>query len=131
MATIKKNQKLCWNCDGEVDKDAIVCLFCGADLSEQTVAMAPTYKTTAPLHEEEKALPPLSSEAPAAVQTKEESSSFVAMFFLLPGLVFFLFSLLLAFFSSDGTLVLKWNSSIWYVYSIAALPLVYFGYRLL
>lgn len=31
----KKRQKLCYNCEGEVDLDVIVCPFCAADLREE------------------------------------------------------------------------------------------------
>lgn len=31
----KKRQKLCCNCDGEIDLDVIVCPYCAADLREE------------------------------------------------------------------------------------------------
>ena len=31
----KKRQKLCQNCEGEIDVDVIVCPFCAADLREE------------------------------------------------------------------------------------------------
>lgn len=132
MATMKKNQKLCWNCEGEVDKDAIVCLFCGADLSaEASIPVAPLYRAM-PLAEEPRGEPPakvLTKEAVAP--TESAPSSPVALFFLLPGAIFLLFSLLLVFFSADGVLTLQWSSRTWYLYFAASLPLFYFGYRLL
>lgn len=131
MATIKKNQKLCWNCEGEVDKDAIVCLFCGADLSVSvdTPASSPYKTVLAP--ETKEPSPSAAVKEEVMEKPQEESSSLIAMLFLLPGIVFLLFALLLVFFASDGSLILRWNSNTWYLYALAALPLFYFGYRLL
>lgn len=40
----KKRQKLCYNCEGEVDLDVIVCPFCAADLRvEKPEVQRPTY----------------------------------------------------------------------------------------
>jgi len=36
----KKRQKLCYNCEGEVDLDVIVCPFCAADLRAEKPEMA-------------------------------------------------------------------------------------------
>ncbi len=129
MATIKKNQKLCWNCEGEVDKDAIVCLFCGSDLSinVESPVSSPYKKSLIP---EEIYPESIVKEAPIE-KPREESSSLIAMLFLLPAIVFFLFALLIVFFSSNGTLLLRWESETWYLYVATSLPLFYFGYRLL
>lgn len=125
MASLKKNQKLCWNCEGEVDKDAIVCLFCGADLSEQGDIPPPSpYRAIA-------ATLPDEAQSKEKAPTKEEGTSAIALFFLLPGIIFLLFSLLLVFFSTDGILTFQWHSRTWYLYFITSLPLFYFGYRLL
>ena len=129
MATIKKNQKLCWNCEGEVDKDAIVCLFCGSDLSINVESpVSSPYKKS--LIAEQIYPESIVKEAPIE-KPREESSSLIAMLFLLPAIVFFLFALLLVFFSFNGTLLLRWESKTWYLYVATSLPLFYFGYRLL
>lgn len=39
--------------------------------------------------------------------------------------------LLLFFFSSGGKLSLEWNAKYWFIYCIAAMPIVYFGWRML
>ena len=40
----KKRQKLCYNCEGEVDLDVIVCPFCAADLRiEKPEVQRPAY----------------------------------------------------------------------------------------
>ena len=132
MATMKKNQKLCWNCEGEVDKDAIVCLFCGADLSAQpSVPVTPPYRAAALSEEMPEESSPKVHAKEAVAPVENTPSSPVALFFLLPGAIFLLFSLLLVFFSSDGVLTLQWSSRTWYLYFVASLPLFYFGYRLL
>lgn len=50
---------------------------------------------------------------------------------LLPGAVFFVFGLILLFFSHDGVFVLRWNSAFWPFYLLLSLPLLYFGWRAL
>lgn len=43
----KKRQKLCYNCEGEVDLDVIVCPFCAADLRvERPEMQRPAYDPT-------------------------------------------------------------------------------------
>ncbi len=50
---------------------------------------------------------------------------------LLFGLVFFLFGMMLLFFSHEGYLTLRWSSDSWYLYMGMSLPLVFAGWRLL
>jgi len=58
-------------------------------------------------------------------------SELVALFLLLPGVVFFLFGLALVLFSHDGVLSLSWNQQSAYFYFFGAVPLVYLGWRAL
>ena len=50
---------------------------------------------------------------------------------LLPGIVLFLFGLMLVAFSSQGVLTLEWSAKYWFVYLLLAAPLLYFGWRIL
>lgn len=52
----KKRQKLCYNCEGEVDLDVIVCPFCAADLrSEKPEQQNPPYPPSAPMKQHDHA----------------------------------------------------------------------------
>src|SRR5579872_998988 len=44
----KKRQKICSNCDGEIDLDVIVCPYCAADLREEKPEQQrPVFNTSA------------------------------------------------------------------------------------
>ena len=58
-----------------------------------------------------------------------ERKDMVALLLLLPGVVLFLFGLLLVFFSKEGTLTLHWSKNLAYFYFLGALPLLYLGWR--
>ncbi len=130
MATIKKTQKLCWNCEGEVDRESIVCLFCGSNLSINTENIVPSAYNKKTLTSEEINTGPIVKES-SIENPREEECSLIAMIFLLPAIVFFMFALLLLFFSSNDVLLLRWEAHTWYLYIIISLPLFYFSYRLL
>lgn len=124
----KKNKKLCPHCEGEIDKDAIYCLYCGTELGsqnfesppqEQTQIPAPPYRTSARVEEKVEEHPE---------ETQEPTLSFAL---LLVGSLLFVFALFLLFFSTDGQLTLKWDASYWFVYLLVAVPLFFFGLRLL
>lgn len=57
---------------------------------------------------------------------KKEMSIFLL---LLPGIVFFLFGLILLLFSEGGVLTLSWNQNLALFYFLASLPLMYIGWR--
>ncbi len=117
------NQKLCWNCDALVDKDAIVCLFCGSDLSHQATEPEPVWRQP-----KEQPRP----QEQVVEQAKDRSDgALVSMLFLLPGIVFFFFSLMLVFFAEGSSLTLRWDAHYWYFWLIASGPLLFFGYKLL
>jgi hypothetical protein len=47
------------------------------------------------------------------------------------GVNLFIFSLFLLFFSTNGELFLKWDTSLWYLYTLVGLSLAFGGWRLL
>lgn len=74
----------------------------------------------------------------ASQKNEEEGSSshtdkngMIALLLLLPGVVFFLFGLILILFSNNGVLTLQWNQSFAYFYFLGALPLLILGWKAL
>ncbi len=59
----------------------------------------------------------------------EDKSSFWPLFFLSVGANLLMLGLLQLFFSEGGVLKLEWNSSYWFVYCLAAAPLVLLGFK--
>ncbi len=150
----KKRQKMCYNCEGEVDLDVIVCPFCAADLrAEKPEQQYPAYNPAssvkalnpAPVNTQtSKSLyPPAQAaeeEAPQeqeAVLPMEEASESEGKTMIGPtillalGVQLALFGLMMALFSSKGVFVLKWDARLWFLYLLASAPLIIFGYRAL
>lgn len=50
---------------------------------------------------------------------------------LLVGSTFFLFSLALFFFSTEGSLTLEWNGGNWYIFFALSVPMLLFGWKYL
>ncbi len=124
----KKRQKLCYNCEGEVDLDVIVCPYCAADLRiekpVQQRALPPInppslYPQT---HETEELLQ-------ENVSTPQSNSTVVSHMLLAFGAQLFMVGLLLLLFSHHGLLILKLNARYWLFYIVASMPLLIFGYR--
>ena len=150
----KKRQKLCYNCEGEVDLDVIVCPFCAADLREekpelQKSSFSPSTASVKQLNTEQ-SLYPLSysriaepekivhsSEPIAASMLQEEveeqpktmQTALMALAPLILGIHLFLWGVLLVLFSDRGTMILKWDARFWFAYVLASIPLLLFGYR--
>ena len=136
----KKRQKLCYNCEGEIDLDVIVCPFCAADLREEKPTLrspmqqmsSSLYPSPYPVREEEPreaALPPR-QEAEAPVEAEEKSSGVVGSILLFSiGATLFLLGLLLVLFSHNGSVTLKWDARLWFLYLFASIPFLVFGYR--
>lgn len=66
----------------------------------------------------------------APVQTKS-TSPLLPMFLLIPGVFFLLFGMIMFLFSREGVLSLSWDAHYWFIYLGGALPLLYYGWRLL
>lgn len=133
------NKKLCWNCDGCVSLHLTECPYCQADLSRSEEEMK---RGGAP---REEAIPPppyagqyLAKEVDAVHREQEETPEepsnkreLVAFLLLLPGIAFLLFGAILLLFSKEGHLTLEWKESFSYFYFLGAVPLLFFGWRIL
>ena len=147
-----KKTKLCWNCEGVVDRSSENCIYCGVylhpekeDIQEDQVdsATAPLY--TPVEHEDEDYEPHYHTEEDEKIvyeeihaeKNRQGTSSedirgvILPLAFLLAGSIFLLFGLILYFFSKDGVFVLKWNANYWFIYLLVAIPLLYIGWRTL
>lgn len=148
----KKRQKICYNCDGEIDLDVIVCPYCAADLREEkpeqqhpaynpassVKAMNSTHsQTMQSLYPQQKSLK-IEEEEPSIQQSaieeneasEEKEKNIIGPTILLTlGAQLLLFGLMMALFSHKGAFVLKWDARLWFLYVFASVPLLIFGYR--
>lgn len=143
----KKRQKLCHNCEGEIDLDVIVCPFCAADLREEKPeqAYSPFVTTSSVLSQKESVqslYPNMNldidaqedsedgsfSESPKIEEDKKAGVVLPIMLFTL-GAQLFVLSLLMALFSSKGVIILKWDARFWFFYLFASVPFLIFGYK--
>lgn len=145
----KKRQKLCYNCEGEVDLDVIFCPFCGADLMEEkevemvqeendedvrsmsskesiTSLYPPLYQ---PENEDESPSP--GSPEPEKEADKPKKETFFSLFFLTLGAWLFLLGILLFIFSENGEVLLRLNAKSWLIYLLFSFPLLFFGAKFL
>lgn len=149
----KKRQKLCHNCEGEIDLDVIVCPFCAADLREEKPEQGrfgfnAVQKLTQDRETSQSLYPPqfplkspesVPSEAPptpvhAQIALPEEEPSkniFGPTILFTLGVQLFLLGLLMLLFSHKGMVVLRWDASWWFLYCLGGAPFLYFGYRAL
>ena len=144
----KKRMKLCGNCDGMVDLEVIICPYCGGDVSEMAeefvekeehgrkeLSLDETLSSLYPppyepkVFEEEVAYKQEEREIPKEIP-KEKSFIFPFLIFSL-GINFSLFGLFLIFFSKNGELFLRWNTTFWFLYVILGVGLVFIGNKLL
>jgi hypothetical protein len=155
----KKRQKLCQNCEGDIDLDVIVCPYCAADLREEKPeergekerlsylnpraavlpgeqAMSHSLYPTQVAPERETVIPERRSASREEANLVEETVENEPIQHLIwPILLFavgvqlFMLGLLLFLFSSHGVLVLKWDARLWFLYLFAATPFLVFGYR--
>ena len=125
--TTTKETKLCWNCEGVVDRSSENCIYCGVYLHPEKEDLQEEQKdvSTAPLYtpqdqEDEDYEPHYQSEDDQKIiyeeinaeEAKKDASSedirgvILPHVFLLAGSVFMLFGLILYFFSKDRVVVL-------------------------
>jgi hypothetical protein len=124
----KKNKKLCPHCEGEIDKDALYCLYCGADLGSN-LTLTPKDEIPQPLY---RSMHQESYEESAIDDDKQEESALnFSMPVILSATLLIVFGLFLLIFSTDGTLTLTWDASFWFVYLLVGFPLLAFGWKLL
>jgi hypothetical protein len=156
----KPKKKMCWNCEGRVTFQDENCPYCGVYLSplnegateDKEDLFAPPYRMGGIEEEEEQAVPLAPYTAPqeavavaipkqAIEENHHESTgpflsadikaAVLPLIFLLGGSVCFLFGIALLLFSQHGTLTLQWSGDYWFVYFIAALPMLLFGWKYL
>lgn len=149
MGNKQAKTRLCWNCEGNVLISQEVCPFCGvsvvpASLDERS-SFAPSYRISG---HSDSAVPDSSyamhldstkgaNEGPSEREDDIETTAayhdfkqmLMAAIALLSGSIFLLFSLVLLLFSSQGTLTLQWDATLWFVYGGFALLLLFFGWR--
>ena len=149
----KKRQKLCYNCEGEIDLEIIVCPFCAADLRaekfEPSQPVSHSFELPGKLHNHQTSQslypPPFASRLEVAneafmeekiLSQPEDSDApenpsrviFPTILFTL-GIQLFLLGMFILLFSHKGVVLLKWDGTFWFFYVLAACPLLYFGYR--
>jgi hypothetical protein len=154
----KKRQKLCYNCEGEIDLDVIVCPFCAADLREEKPeqmraayhpfggtgkgqnnetsqslyppAFPPAAPKTESLAEELVVAEEVDSEPEEEKFSSEKLSRVIRPTILFTlGIQLFLLGMFILLFSHKGVVILKWDGTFWFFYVLASFPLLYFGYR--
>jgi hypothetical protein len=147
----KKRQKLCCNCDGEIDLDVIVCPYCAADLREEkpeqrTLPASGTvrpliggqqmsqslYPSSHNIQEPAETPPiaePLAAQAVAAPQEEKTSRVIGPILLFAAGVQLFMLAFLLVLFSHNGVLTLQWDARLWFLYLFASIPFLVFGYR--
>lgn len=142
----KKRQKMCYNCEGAIDLDVIVCPYCAADLREekpeqQTPGYNPknilkNLNTQQSLYPTQK--PPERVEPNEDIQEEEIETSapeedrkeiWGPTVLMTLGAQLLLFGLLMLVFSDQGVMVLKWDARLWYAYVLASIPLLIFGVK--
>ena len=143
----KKRQKLCHNCEGEIDLEVIVCPFCAADLREEKPEQSySSFVTTSSVLSQKESIQSLypnmpldeesgeeefSQDPSLNAKTEEEKKAGVVlptMLFTL-GAQLFVLSLLMALFSHKGVIVLKWDARFWFFYLFGSIPFLVFGYK--
>ncbi len=128
---------MCYNCEGEVDLEVIVCPFCAADLREEKPEQHQSYSThtVAKNREAQESLYPSQFKAPPEPEEvmqapdEEPRGIFGPTALLALGIQLFVFGILLSFFSHKGYMLLKWDARLWFLYIFASVPFLIFGYK--
>jgi len=148
----KKRQKLCHNCEGEIDIDVIVCPFCAADLREEKpeqrygsfssqvqhmggspsfphighISTSETISASLKAVEEEVEIKDVD---PLEQDLEKPANVFLPTILFTVGVQLFVFGLLMLLFSHKGVVLLKWDARFWFLYLFAATPFLVFGYK--
>lgn len=147
-----ESTKMCPICNGSVAMQVSICPYCASNLYEthetidtqkssddvKSLSYEETLSSLYPPPYKPKAIDTSSSiEEEQETESEEEDDEAVAdeKSALIPTILFwagvniFLFGLILLFFSQGQYLHLQWRASYWFLYSISALPLLYFGFK--
>lgn len=148
----KKRQKLCHNCEGEMDLDVIVCPFCAADLraekpeERKSAYSTSVFQTNEQTHQSlypppygtgkkiETPMPQVDQDETHSFEESpyggsEMSRIFTPVVFFTLGVQLFILGVLMLLFSHQGVIVLKWEARFWFWYILASVPCIYFGYK--
>lgn len=147
----KKRQKLCYNCEGEVDLDVIFCPYCGSDLLEEKAQRAaqenalmpekntlrspmdglypPPYPPKKSFEEQELEQQPLDEPESAPNTPAVRKGSFLPTLLLTLGVQALLIGVLLFILSENGAVRLKFDAKTWLFYVLFSMPLLYFGWK--
>lgn len=142
-------KKMCWSCEGRVDKTAENCPYCGVYLSPnmpetpksalaapynaqaQSTGKAPAAPYPPKKGQEETAEEETETEAVVNANISDLKTVLIPLVLLLAGTIFLLFGSVLYLFSENGIFTLRWNSEYWLYYVILAVPMLAFGWRAL
>lgn len=80
------------------------------------------------IHEPQQTAPPPQQAEEPEVKS-EVASTLIPILLFSFGVNFFLLGLTLFFFSEEGSLHLKFNGSLWFLYFFLSMPLLYFGFK--
>lgn len=133
----KKRQKLCHNCEGEIDVDVIVCPFCAADLREEkpeqrysSFVSQVQQMGKPPMATPKLTLDPVEEEGVDVMPEEERSAGvFVPTLLFTMGVQLVVLGLVMLLFSHKGEVLLKWDARFWFLYLFAAVPFLVFGYK--
>lgn len=141
----KKRQKLCHNCEAEIDVDVIVCPFCAADLREEKPEQknAPFNTSISNLNDQQtmqSLYPPAYKSAFSETSAEQAATSdqstkkkdkniFAPTILFTLGVQLCLLGLLMLLFSHKGVVILKWDARFWLLYVALAIPFLVFGYK--
>jgi hypothetical protein len=157
MKSIEK-QKLCPNCEGRIPVEMEICPYCAHELAQQGAkpqnplfhkqsleeSLASLYK---PPYQGKKAAEEMSMEKPKPLkgveaslygsspreeeetQAQEKKSSLWPTVLLLLAANLLLLGILQLLFGVDGVVHLEWDTSNWFFYCLASIPLFYFGWK--
>lgn len=139
----KKRQKLCHNCEGEIDIDVIVCPFCAADLREekpeqrystsyvsnaQQMSQKQTMQSLYPQTSVQEEASPEAAKV-SAVKEEKKANIFLPTILFTLGVQLCVFGLLMLLFSHRGEVILKWDARFWFFYLFASVPFLVFGFK--
>lgn len=139
-------KKMCWNCEGNVDRNQDNCSYCGVYLHPTDEDLSPSKKspsktslfdiqndsqTTSEIHE--KVIPSKKTDCDFQSANLVDLIEYLKkelfpLLFLMLGSVFFLFGAVLFLFSQEGVLTLQWKERSALYFLLFSIPLITFGW---
>lgn len=141
MSAVPK-KKLCWHCEGSIDRNIDNCPFCGvyihAPESDEDDSWNPQFtlkvlsKKDDPVEEDQIASNELPQQENASIAQsfpfEEIKKEVLPMLLLFLGSCFFLFGSVLLLFSHEGTLTLQWKSEYALYFLLVGIPSLFLGF---